>query len=124
MIVGKAQIVGDTLETHITTYMIAHVTAISVSRPFLPLGATICLGTGGFAAAYFDLLSPGERLLVAGLCIGALLFGWKIGRLELISRDLNGSPQAFAVYGTHGDLNERRKLIAKSKRSLTMEPSS
>lgn len=121
MLLGKAQIAGDMLETHITTYMIAHVTAVSVSRPFLPLGATICLGVGGFAIAYLDLLLPSERLFIAGLCVVAVVLGWKIGRLELISRDLNGSPQAFAVYGTHGDLNARRKQIARTKQSLTAE---
>ncbi|OXT01986.1 hypothetical protein B7H23_03350 [Notoacmeibacter marinus] len=120
MIIGSVFVDADVVQTHRDSYLVAGLSVISVRRPFLPLCLVMAAGFGGFGFAFFDLLRPGEQLAIAGLCIAALLTGWQLGQLQLLSRDLRGSELTGAVYGTYGHLNRLRKEIVAAKRIARM----
>lgn len=121
MIFGSLDIDDQAVQTHRDSYLIAGLSVISVRRPFLPVCLVIAAGTGGFGTAYFDLWWPSERFGIAATCAAALLLGWKLGQLQLLSRDLRGSELAGAIYGTYGHLNRLRQQIVAVKRRRAEE---
>lgn len=123
MIFGTLIIDGEALHTHRDTYLVKGLSVISVRRPFLPIGATIAAGAGGFGAAYADLLWSGELAAIAALSTAALVAGLKVGQLNLLSRDLRGSELMGAIYGTYGHLNRLRREIVAAKRRVLPEAS-
>lgn len=123
MIFGSLDIDDQAVQTHRDSYLIAGLSVISVRRPFLPVCLVIAAGTGGFGIGYFDLLWPLERLGIVATFATALMFGWKLGQLQLLSRDLRGSELAGAIYGTYGHLNRFRQEIVAAKRRRGVETS-
>jgi len=112
MIFGKLRLAENALHTHNDVYLLEGIKAISTRRPFLSAGLVIGTLIAGFTISFSDILYPGE---IAALIVTAFLFaigGFTIGRLQLVSRDLSGSPIADAVYGTYPHLNRLRPLIA------------
>ena len=115
MIFGRISITDTTLETHNDSYALASVSAISARRPFLSAGFMIGGLTALFGLAFHDILYTGELASLAAVSLICLFGGLFIGRLQLVSRDLRGSPIADAVFGTYGHLNRLRPQILNAR---------
>ncbi|GAA6176728.1 hypothetical protein [Sulfitobacter pacificus] len=119
MISGQLRLGETTLETHNDSYVLDGIKAVSTRRPFLSAGLAIGSLIAGFTLSFADILYLGE---IAALIVTSFLSitgGLFIGRLQLVSRDLTGSPIADAVYGTYGHLNRMRPLIADAVERAT-----
>ncbi|WP_297339523.1 hypothetical protein [Pseudophaeobacter sp.] len=112
MIFGTLRLGETALHTHNDSYVLEGIKAVSTRRPFLSAGLVIGTLVAGFTISFSDILYLGEiaALIVTGFL--SIIGGLSIGRLQLVSRDLTGSPIADAVYGTYGHLNRLRPLIA------------
>lgn len=111
MIFGKLELHDTTLETKNDDYVLASITAVSTRRPFLSAGLLIGALTGTFTGAFFDILHIEEIAALCAVTTMSLTGGWSIGKLQLVSRDLRGTPIADAVYGTYRDLSRWRPKI-------------
>lgn len=114
MIFGSVRVAGKSVETHRDSYLLSHLSVISVRRPLLPGGILFAGGGGAFALAFGDLLYPGEIAALAGCSLGALLGGLLIGQIQLLSRDLRGSELSCMIWGTYGHLNRIRREIGSA----------
>ena len=111
MIFGSVRVSGRAVETHRDTYLLAHLTVISVRRPFL-LGALLFAGGGtAFGVSFGDLLFRQEIAALAVLIIAGLWAGICFGQIQLLSRDLRGSQLACMIWGTYGHLGRVRREI-------------
>jgi len=115
MILGKIEITKTTLETHNDSYALASVSAVSARRPYLSAGIMIAGVTSLFGLAFQDILYPVELTCLGTVTLTSLLGGLCLGRLQLVSRDLRGSPIADAVFGTYGHLNRLRPQILQAR---------
>ena len=106
MIFGTIRIDPDrgAVHTHRDSYLIETLSVVSVRRPLLPAGLILGCGLAGFGLAFGDLLYPLEAGVLFAATATALLAGWQIGRLTLLSRDLRGSDLASAVWGRFASL--------------------
>ncbi|MEM8625375.1 MAG: hypothetical protein AAGG47_17885 [Pseudomonadota bacterium] len=116
MIFGSVRLHGRAVETHRDSYLLSTLTVISVRRPFLVGGALFALGSGGFAAAFRDLLYPAELVGIGVFAVLSLLVGLRLAQIQLFSRDLRGSELAGMIFGTYGHLNRVRHEITDAMR--------
>lgn len=111
MIFGSVHVSGKSVETHRDSYLLSHLTVISVRRPLLPGALLIAGGGTGFGLAFGDLLY-GRELAGLGLGIALVLVGGiRLGQIQLLSRDLRGSELSCMIWGTYGHLNRVRREI-------------
>lgn len=115
MIIGRIDITETTLETHNDSYALASVSAISARRPFLSAGFMIGGLTALFGLAFHDILYAGELVALTSVSLISLFGGLFVGRLQLVSRDLRGSPIADAVFGSYRHLNRLRPQILNAR---------
>lgn len=111
MIFGKVSVSGKSVETHRDSYLLSHLTVISVRRPLLPGGVLLAVGGTGFGLAFADLLYPHELAGLAGGILAVVLGGLMLGQIQLLSRDLRGSELSCMIWGTYGHLNRVRRDI-------------
>ena len=124
MIFGKLTLSDTALHTHADSYMLETITAVSTRRPFLSAGLIIGGLSALFGLSFGDLLYPEEITALAVIGTLALTGGWGIGQLQLVSRDLKGSPIADAVYGTYPHLRRLRpQIVATAARAKAERPS-
>lgn len=121
MIFGKVSIEGQAVHTHRDSYMLPHLTVVSVRRPFMAGALIFSLGFGGFGYSFGDLLYEEEIKIIVMGCAGALILGLWVGQLKLLSRDLRGSELAGMIWGTYGHLNRIRTKIARAMRTHAPE---
>lgn len=114
MILGTVRVAGNAVETHRDSYLLAQLSVISVRRPLLGGGCLFATGASAFALAFGDLLYPGEIAALAGFALCAVLAGFVIGRIQLLSRDLRGSELSCMIWGTYGHLNRIRREIGNA----------
>jgi hypothetical protein len=115
MIIGYIDITETSLETHNDSYALSSISAVSARRPFLSAGLMIGGLTGLFGLAFHDILYAGEIASLASVSLISMFGGLFIGRLQLVSRDLRGSPIADAVYGSYRRLNRERPKILNAR---------
>jgi hypothetical protein len=115
MIIGYINVTDTSLETHNDSYALASISAVSARRPFLSAGVMIGGLSGLFGLAFFDILYTRELIILAAISLLSILGGLLIGRLQLVSRDLRGSPIADAVFGTYKHLNRLRPQILNAR---------
>lgn len=118
MIIGSVQVSENAITTHRDTYLLAHVSVVSVRRPFLSAALLIAGGLSGFTLAFADLLYAGEIITLASVIVFLAVVGSQLGQLKLLSRDLRGSDLSDAVWGHYGHLNAIRREIASKRHSL------
>lgn len=113
MIIGFIRIDPETrtINTHRDSFLPDTLTVVSVRRPFLAGGFLFGLGFIGFAAAFGDLLYPGEIAVTVACALLALAAGWQTGQLKLLSRDLRGTELSDVIWGRYADLNRKRAEI-------------
>jgi hypothetical protein len=112
MILGSVTITASSVETHRDSYLLEHLTVVSVRRPMLGAAMMAAAGLLTFAIGFADLLFPNELLVIATIAVASLTAGWQLGQLKLLSRDLRGSELAGVVFGRHRRLDRLRRLIA------------
>jgi hypothetical protein len=119
MIFGVIEIdpVARVIHTHRDSYLFDGLSVVSVRRPFLACGVLAVSGLGGFGLVFRDLLLPAEVMLTIGFGIVALILGFGVGQLQLLSRDLRGSELSGVVWGGYAALNRRRLAIAHAIRT-------
>lgn len=117
LIIGFIKINDRAVTTHRDSYLLSTITAVSVRRPFL--GSSLLTGGAflAFGAAFSDLLFVGEIAAITGLSASALLAGWQLGRLKLLSRDLKDTELSDVVWGQYRQLQEKRLEIADAMRA-------
>ncbi|SDU42463.1 hypothetical protein [Stappia sp. ES.058] len=111
MIFGHLHIDERSVSTHRDSYLLPTLSVVSVRRPLLAPALILAGGISGFAAAFSDLLYPGEIEACIGIAIGAAFSGFHLAQLQLLSRDLRGSELTGAVWGTRGELDAKRREI-------------
>ena len=111
-IVGTIQVNDKAVSTHRDSYLLNRISVVSVRRVFLPGSILTVTGLGAFCAAFSDLLYPSEILTMAGVSALALIAGFQVGQLKLLSRDLGGSPLGDVIWGRYAALNTIRMQIA------------
>lgn len=116
MIIGNVSVDDQAVSTHRDSYMLDQLSVVSNRRPLLPAAMIFTLGFSSFAYNFQDLLYPKEINLIIGLCAAALVVGFLIGQLKLLSRDLRGSELTSVIWGTYGHLNRIRREIVDAKR--------
>ena len=118
MIFGTAFINEETgcLETNNDSYPLLVNTTYSVSRPFLATGIVISASLAGFCFAFGDLIYLHEFGIIGVFALIGLLVGRNLAQLVLINRDLRGSDQSVALWGTYAHLNRIRKKAAATAR--------
>ena len=89
--------------------------------PLVFAGVMLGGGMAAFALTFGDLLYAHEIAITAVCGIAALIGGFKVGRLSLLSRDLRGSEFSEAVWGSYGALNKVRRDIARAVTSSRTE---
>lgn len=116
MIIGFVEVDPDTgtIKTHRDSFFPDTLTVVSVRRPFLAGGTLFGLGFMGFAAVFSDLLWTGEILTIVCGAALALVVGWQVGQLKLLSRDLRGTETSNVVFGRFADLNRKRSEIVEA----------
>ncbi|MEO1193309.1 MAG: hypothetical protein AAFY02_16220 [Pseudomonadota bacterium] len=114
MIAGRIDITPRAVETHKDSYLLAHLTVVSVRRPLLATGVTVALGGGAFCVRFIDLLYPQEILVFSAVILLALLLGLAVGQIQLLSRDLRGTALSGMIWGSYGHLNSIRRQIVKA----------
>ena len=113
MIFGKIETTPHAVETHKDSYRIEHLTVVSVRRPFLSFAMIFAIGGTAFGVRFHDLLYLSELQWLAGCVVLLVLLGFRLGHLQLLSRDLRGSELTGAVWGSYGHLNRvRREIMA------------
>lgn len=117
MLIGHVEIDRDAVNTHRNSYLIDRITAVAVSRPFFAPGLLFGAGLGAAAIAFADLLYDHELRLLTVLSIVAVLTGFLVGRLSLLSRDLRGSELSDVIWGSYGHLNRVRRDIVDAVRN-------
>ena len=116
MIFGSVYITGQAVQTHRDSYLLAHLTVVSVRRPFLGGGILFALGGSSFGFAFADLLYVHEMVGIAAFVGAALVCGWTLGQIRLLSRDLRGSELTGMIWGSYAHLNRLRRDIAAAMR--------
>lgn len=114
MILGQIHVdtTRGTIDTHRDSYLLSTLTVVSVRRPFFFGGVLFGVGLGGFTAAFADLLYPQEIATLTLAAAAAVIGGWQIGQLKLLSRDLKGSELSDAIWGRYAQLNSVRRKVA------------
>ncbi|SDE90279.1 hypothetical protein SAMN05421538_11437 [Paracoccus isoporae] len=113
MIMGSVIVTPRAVQTHRDSYLLAHLSVVSVRRPFLPTALIFSGGGIAFALAFSDLLYLHEiAFLAGGICL-ALLTGLVVGQIQLLSRDLRGSELSGMVWGSYRHLNRLRREIVR-----------
>lgn len=121
MIFGSLSIDDGAVQTHRDSYLLKHLTVVSVRRPLLGAALLLALGGGSFALAFADLLHAHEIKSIALGCGAMLIAGFWLGQLKLLSRDLRGSELSGAVWGSYGRLNLERRRITNAMRATDGE---
>ena len=124
MIAGNVTVTAEAVHTHKDSYRIAMLSVVSVRRPLLPVGVLSCVGSLAFAARFHDLLYSREIVTLAIATTLAAGVGLSVGQLTFLSRDLKGTHQSSAVWGTYGHLNRLRRRIMAARIALKSEVSS
>lgn len=112
MIFGSVDVTATSVDTHRDSYLLEQLTVVSVRRPLWVTGMMTSITLAAFGIGFFDLLFPGELAVLSTLSTTALLIGWQLGQLKLLSRDLRGSELSGAILGQYTDLNRLRREIA------------
>ena len=120
MIFGTANIIEGSngscgLETSNDNYPLTPNTSISVLRPFRASGIGIAVQLLVFGFAFNDIHYPVELWFIAGSATAAFLAGNTLANLILINRELQGSGQSGALWGTYRHLNRLRKDLAAAR---------
>jgi hypothetical protein len=118
MLARYLEIKGGALHTSIDSYLLNQITAVSARRPFWASGILIGGLSAAFAGGFWDILTTPERIASLVVTATSIWGGLTIGQLQLVSRDLRGSPMAEAVYGTYRDLNRKRREIAEAVQAV------
>ncbi|MGC3939506.1 hypothetical protein ACOTTU_17010 [Roseobacter sp. EG26] len=122
MTFGKFRITPHAVETPQNSYRIELLSVVSVRRPFLPLGVIALFGGAAFAWRFQDLLYPHELLAMAVVIPLLAMVGVALGHMQFLSRDLRGTPQTGAVWGTAPHLNRLRRQIMRARDEIQTEP--
>ena len=113
MIFGKIEdIRPGALATHNDLYSLTPQTNYFVVRPFRPIGVGLGMALVMFAWGCRDLLYAHELTIIGGAVLALVLFGETFAHLSIVNRDLRGSEQSIALWGSYGALNEVRRKIA------------
>lgn len=111
-IVGTIQVTDKAVSTHRDSYLLNRISVVSVRRVFLPGSILTAIGFGAFCATFSDLLYSHEILAMGSISALALIAGFQVGQLKLLSRDLGGSPLGDVIWGRYAALNDIRMQIA------------
>jgi len=108
---GSVEVKDDAVITHRYSYLLQNLSVVSVRRPFLAPALVVGGAFTLFGLGFGDLLYAGE---IITLCIAVpviLLFGFRAGQLQLLSRDLKNTELSGAVWGDHSALQSIRSEI-------------
>ena len=116
MMIGSLHIdeKNGTIITHRDSYLLDSLSVASVRRPFLAGGFMCGTGFAGFAGSFGDLLYPHEIGITAAIAFTAIVAGFQVGQLKLLSRDLRGSELADVIWGRYARLNAVRRSIGRA----------
>lgn len=118
MIIGSVDVTDGAVVTHRDSYLLSHLTTVSVRRPYMASGILFSGALIGYGIAFLDLLYLSEVLFLLGVSAAISLFGFRAGQLTLLSRDLRGSELASAIWGDHKRLQAiRREIVSALKNS-------
>lgn len=120
MIVGSVTVTPHTVETHRASYRLEELNVVAMERPLLPVSLMGALGGTGFGVSFGDLLYPGEIAGLAGAVAFGLLAGFRLARIQLLSRDLRGSELSCMIWGTWGHLQRVRREIAAAREAAAL----
>lgn len=118
MVFGFISVNDKAVSTHRDSYLLSKISVVSVRRPFLAGTALLSMGAFGFTASFSDILFSHEKTVLVGGSIIAMLAGYQIGQLKLVSRELSGNPLADVIYGRYAALNATRLKIAGKMEEL------
>lgn len=116
MIAGRMTITSTAVETHKDSYLLEHLTVVSVRRPFLATGMVMALGGTAFSFRFADLLYPHELLILGTGILTLFVLGRVVAQIQLLSRDLRGSELSGMIWGTYVHLNRLRAQIIQAVR--------
>lgn len=113
MIFGKVTINPDTgtIKTHKESYPYSAKAVIASPRPFLVASRVLGGAYAAFAIAFFDLLYLPEIAALLGLIALTFFFGSKVSQLKIYGADLRGSTYGHLVWGSYGELSQKRDEI-------------
>lgn len=112
MIIGSVRVTDKMVETHLSSYALSQLSVIGMQRPFLPACLMLTGGGSAFGVSFGDLLYIGEIVALGISIVTSLVVGFRLGRIQLLSRDLRGSELSCMIWGTYGHLNRIRREIA------------
>ena len=118
-IVGTIQVNDKAVTTHHDSYLLDRISVVSVRRPFLSAAILTGVGAAAFCAAFSDLLYGHEIWAMGSISALALIAGFQVGQLKLLSRDLGGSPLGDVIWGRYSALNDKRIEIAGKMQQQT-----
>ena len=114
MIFGSISVTDKSVDTHRDSYLIEQLSVVSVRRPFMAGALLIGGSLTAFVVRFNDLLYMREVATLSTIGFLLLAVGWRLGQLQLLSRDLRGSELSGVVYGDAGRLNRIRRQIVRA----------
>lgn len=115
-ILGFVKIQDGAVVTHRDSYLLQNLTVISVRRPFLAPAIVIGGALAIFGLGFGDLLYVSEIIVLCIAVPAIVTFGFSIGQLQLLSRDLKNTELSGAVWGKHSALQAARSEIVNAVR--------
>ena len=114
MIFGSISVTDKSVDTHRDSYLIEQLSVVSVRRPFMAGALVIGGGLTAFVVRFNDLLYLREVATLSTIGLLLLVAGWRLGQLQLLSRDLRGTELSGVVYGDASKLNRIRRQIVRA----------
>ncbi|GEM_PF-1352188 len=114
LILGSVEINDKAIITHRDSYLIQNLTVVSVRRPFLAPALLMGGAFTIFCLGFMDLLYTYEIVVAVILASVSVIAGVKLGRLQLLSRDLKNTELSGAIWGEHRALQIIRARIVEA----------
>lgn len=113
-ILGSVEITNEAIITHRDSYLLQNLTVVSVRRPFLAPALLVGVAFTVFCLGFMDLLYAHEIVVAIILAVTSVIAGMRLGRLQLLSRDLKNTELSSAIWGDHSALQNIRTQIVET----------
>ncbi len=116
-ILGSVEITNEAIITHRDSYLLQNLTVVSVRRPFLAPALLVGVAFTVFCLGFMDLLYADETIVAISLASASIIAGMRLGRLQLLSRDLKNTELSGAIWGDHNALQKIRIQIVEAMKN-------
>ena len=116
-ILGSVEITNEAIITHRDSYLLQNLTVVSVRRPFLAPALLVGVAFTVFCLGFMDLLYAHEIIVAISLASASIIAGMRLGRLQLLSRDLKNTELSGAIWGDQNALQKIRIQIVEAMKN-------